>query len=189
MGRFRLLRGCCRGIRLLRPVLRAGNLAAEQRSSNARSGRNHGRLCRSDQVSGICRHSLQSGRCHLACARPPGQWRRCLPLLLFPAILLVAPWLIKNVVEVRNPVSPFANRLFPNPYVHVAFEDESREGLAHPNHMTWPEVPLELTVYGDRLQGLFGPLFLLAPLGLFALRWPVGRQVLPAGLVFALTYP
>ena len=119
----------------------------------------------------------------------PGQWRRCLPLLLFPAILLVAPWLIKNVVEVRNPVSPFANRLFPNPYVHVAFEDESREGLAHPNHMTWPEVPLELTVHGDRLQGLFGPLFLLAPLGLFALRWPVGRQVLPAGLVFALTYP
>jgi len=117
------------------------------------------------------------------------EWKRCLPLLLLPEILLVAPWLIKNVVEVRNPVSHFANRLFPNPYVHVAFEDEYKDGLSHPNHVTWPEVPMEIMVHGERLQGLFGPLFLLAPLGLFALRWPIGRRVLVAGLVFALTYP
>jgi len=118
-----------------------------------------------------------------------GQWKRCLPLLVLPEILLVAPWLIKNVVEVRNPVSPFFNRLFPNPYVYVCFEDEYTQGLSHPNNITWSEFPLELTVHGERLQGLFGPLLLLAPLGLLALRWPIGRQILVAGLVFALPYP
>ncbi len=121
--------------------------------------------------------------------RRRAEWKRCLPLLLLPVILLVAPWLIKNVIEVRNPVSPFANRLFPNPYVHIAFEDEYRDGLSHQGHVTWPEIPMEVAVHGERLQGLYGPFFLLAPLGLFALRWPAGRRVLAAGLVFALTYP
>ena len=37
--------------------------------------------------------------------------------------LIVLPWLIKNWLYVDNPFSPFLNRLFPNPYVHVAFEE------------------------------------------------------------------
>jgi hypothetical protein len=48
---------------------------------------------------------------------------------------------------------------------------------------------MELTVRGGILQGLLGPVFLLAPLGLLALRWPLGRQFVLAALVFALPYP
>lgn len=125
---------------------------------------------------------------HLRRAGAP-RWKRCLPLVLVPALLLVAPWLIKNTVEIGNPFSPFANRLFPNPYVHISFEDSYRQQLAHWNGATWAEVPLEATVLGVKLNGLLGPVFLLAPIALFAARTPVGRSALAAGLIFALPYP
>ena len=114
------------------------------------------------------------------------------PLLVIAAAaaLLVLPTLVKNSIVVHNPVSPFFNRLFPNPYVHVAFEDELREHFR--NYRTigsaW-EVPWQLAVNGEKLQGLLGPVFLLAPLALLALRYPAGRQLLLAALVFFLPYP
>lgn len=46
---------------------------------------------------------------------------------------------------VQNPVSPFLNRVFPNPYVHVDFEDEMSSRI------------------GDKTPGVLGPVFLLAP--------------------------
>ncbi|PYT36261.1 MAG: hypothetical protein DMG58_00095 [Acidobacteria bacterium] len=118
-----------------------------------------------------------------------GRWKRCAPLVLLPAIFLVAPWLIKNAIEVGNPVSPFANRFFSNPFVHVSFEEDYRRQLAHWNDVTWPEVPLEVTVRGARLQGVLGPLFVLSPLALLGIRLPICRQVLLTGLVFGLPYP
>ncbi len=41
---------------------------------------------------------------------------------------------------------------------------------------------------GGVLGGLLGPVFLLAPLGLLALRFPAGRQLLLAALLFGLPY-
>jgi hypothetical protein len=41
---------------------------------------------------------------------------------------------------------------------------------------------------GDIVQGLVGPVFVLAPLALLALRFPAGRRLLLAGAVFALPY-
>jgi hypothetical protein len=118
-----------------------------------------------------------------------GRLRRCSRLLLFPALLLVAPWLIKNIIEVQNPISPFANRLFRNPYVHISFEEGLRRQLAHPNGVTWPQVPVEAAVLGERLGGILGPTFLLAPLALFAARTPMGRRILLAGVTFGFLYP
>ncbi len=123
-------------------------------------------------------------------------WRSSAPILrpvlltASAAAVLVLPTLVKNSIVVHNPVSPFFNRLFPNPNVHVAFEDQYREQQRtyHAMQSAW-EIPWQLTVSGEKLQGLVGPVFLLAPLALLALRYPAGRQLLLAALVFFVPYP
>jgi hypothetical protein len=109
-------------------------------------------------------------------------------LVTAPAALLIAPWLVKNTIEVHNPVSPFANRVFRNPYTHISFEEAYREGMRHYNQVTLGEIPIEVTVKGVRLEGMIGPVFLLSPLALFALASPMGRQLLFAFLFFLVPY-
>jgi hypothetical protein len=111
-----------------------------------------------------------------------------LAFVVIPASLLIAPWLIKNTIEVHNPVSPFANRLFRNPYTHISFEEEYRANMTHHNGVTRAEIPLEVTFSGARLQGIIGPVFLLSPLALFALSTPIGRQLLLVFVFFFLPY-
>ena len=41
-------------------------------------------------------------------------------------LIMAAPWLIRNWIWLGNPLSPFLNRVFPNPYIHIVFEDEYR---------------------------------------------------------------
>src|SRR5450759_112485 len=48
------------------------------------------------------------------------------------------------------------------------------------------EIPLQLTLRGGLVEGMFGPVFILAPLGMFALRFKCGRRLLLAAVVFAL---
>jgi len=103
------------------------------------------------------------------------------------AAALVAPWMAKNWLWVHNPLAPFFNGLFPNPYLTVAFENEYR------NHMAWYDlksrwqIPMQVTTHGS-LGGLLGPVFLLSPLALLALRRREGRQLLLAALVFGANY-
>ena len=49
------------------------------------------------------------------------------------------------------------------------------------------QIPMEATVYGS-VSGLLGPVFLLAPLGLLALRRREGRQLRLAAVVFGVNY-
>ena len=121
-------------------------------------------------------------------------WRARKPLLrpvLVVALLaafMFLPWMLKNWIEVVNPLSPLANHIFPNPYVHISFEDFWRRYLStYDIHSRW-QIPLEVTVKGAQLDGFLGPLFLLTPLALLALRFREGRQLLLAGLVFGATY-
>ena len=103
------------------------------------------------------------------------------------ASAVIAPWLIKNWLWLENPVAPFFNRVFPNPYVTPLFEDAYRRTLAlYHLHSRW-EIPWDVTTRGT-LSGLLGPVFLLAPVALLALRYPVGRRVLLAALVFGANY-
>jgi len=104
------------------------------------------------------------------------------------ALIFIAPWLLKSWIWVDNPFSPFANRLFPNPYVHTGFEEEYRR-LEQTYGLTsrW-QIPMQVTVQGDILAGFFGPLFLLTPLALLALRQRAGRQLWLAAVVFGLPY-
>lgn len=104
------------------------------------------------------------------------------------ASVFVLPWLIKNYLWIGNPFSPFLNAVFPNPWFHISFEREYSSYLRTYGIKELWRVPWYLTVEGFHLTGLFGPLYLLTPLGLLALRGRVGRQVLLAGFVFTLPY-
>ena len=115
---------------------------------------------------------------------------RPLAVLAACALVMIVPWVAKNWIQIGNPCAPFFNKYFPNPYVHISFEREYRESLAHWNGVTdWRDIPVEATLRGGKLQGVLGPVFLLAPLALLALRRREGRQLLLAAAVYGLAYP
>ena len=104
------------------------------------------------------------------------------------ALAFILPWMVKSWIEVANPFSPFANRIFPNPYVHISFEDTYRKYMRVYALTSYWQIPWQVTVRGDLTTGLIGPLFLLSPLALLALRFREGRQLLLAGLIFGAPY-
>jgi hypothetical protein len=107
--------------------------------------------------------------------------------LSLPAAIIVAPWVLRNWLWLGNPLAPFANSLFPNAYYHPGMERIYAESLKHYYSIKhyW-QIPLELTIRGGLVEGLFGPVFLLFPVALFALRFRIGRQLLAAAVVFAI---
>ena len=121
---------------------------------------------------------------------PLPRWRtRSVATVALVASLWIAPWLIKNAIVVGNPVAPFANSVFRNPYVHVAFEEDYRAYLrTYDLRASRWEIPLEVTVRGQALCGLLGPVFLLAPIGLLAWRLSHGARLVIAALVFGSVY-
>ncbi|MEX2262306.1 MAG: glycosyltransferase family 39 protein [Bryobacteraceae bacterium] len=115
---------------------------------------------------------------------------RALLLFAAPAVGLFAPWLVRNRVWLGNPFSPFLNRWFPNPHVFPSFERPYADLVGWSEGLSgWAAVPLDLTIHGSYLQGLFGPVFLLAPLALLSLRTAPGRRLCIAALAFAVLYP
>ncbi len=113
-----------------------------------------------------------------------------LAVVALAAAAMIAPWMLKDWLWVDNPVAPFFNRLFPNPYMHVSTEDAYRAAMRHFNgaSLDW-QAPLDLTVRGGRFQGMLGVGFLAAPVALLALADSRGRRLLAAALVFAAAYP
>jgi hypothetical protein len=103
------------------------------------------------------------------------------------ALLLIVPWIIKNWLWVQNPVAPFFNNWFPNPYVSTSFEKEYLDYLTHYDLSSLRQIPMQVTTLGA-LQGVLGPVFLLAPLALLAGLRREGRQLLLAALVFGAPY-
>lgn len=101
---------------------------------------------------------------------------------------MAIPWLIRNLIWWRNPLAPFFNHWFPNPYVLQSFESEYRGHLKMYSLQSRWQIPWEVTIAGADLNGLLGPLFLLAPLALLALRNPEGRRLLLAAGFFLSTY-
>ncbi len=103
------------------------------------------------------------------------------------AALVIVPWMAKNWIWLQNPVAPFYNKYFPNPYVTVAFEEGYRKDLQMYDLTSRAQIPMAVTT-NARLGGLLGPVFLLAPVALLALRRRQGRQLLLAALVFGANY-
>ncbi|HEX8984898.1 MAG TPA: glycosyltransferase family 39 protein, partial [Bryobacteraceae bacterium] len=123
-------------------------------------------------------------------ARKGQRLARPLVILSLCAFVVVAPWMGRNWLWYENPFSPFYNSLFPNPYIHTGLEINYRAQLAQWGGVTDKlQIPMEAAVRGGKLQGVLGPVFLLAPLALLALRYRQGRQLLLAAAVFLSTYP
>jgi hypothetical protein len=104
------------------------------------------------------------------------------------AFVLMAPWMIKDWIVVGNPVAPFFNTVFRNPYMYPLMESEYRYTMAHFNQVAYRDIPVEICVRGFKLIGLLGPVFFLSPLALLALGSRRGRVLLLATLVFGSTY-
>jgi 4-amino-4-deoxy-L-arabinose transferase-like glycosyltransferase len=129
------------------------------------------------------------GRVLLVLWRERRPWLKPALALSLAALALMLPWLVKNAVWLHNPAAPFFNRTFPNPFVTPAFEDHYKHHMRNYSGLAshW-DIPLEVTVRGQVLCGLLGPLFLLAPFALLPLRHPLGRRLLFAAAFFASVY-
>ena len=109
--------------------------------------------------------------------------------LAVPAAIMILPWVARNWIWFGNPFSPLFNAWFPNPWVHISFEQDYQYWMRHYTGLTsYLQLPMELTVRGQILGGLLGPLFLLTPLALLSLRKPAARRALAAAAFFALPY-
>ncbi len=118
--------------------------------------------------------------------RSRGPFVRPALLVTVSALVLMAPWIVKNIIVMHNPVAPFGNRIFPNPYLYPYMETVYANVMGSLRGMKPWEWPYEATTRGTRTQGFLGPLFLLSPLALLALWVPAGRRVLAALAIFAL---
>jgi hypothetical protein len=94
--------------------------------------------------------------------------RREAPVFVLAAMLLAAPWLARNLIQTGNPFAPFFNLWFPNPYFHASTETLLASGLRSYGIGFWQRFPEVL--WGAHLQGIVGPVFVLAPLALFGIR-------------------
>jgi hypothetical protein len=103
--------------------------------------------------------------------------------------LMLAPWLIKNWIYFNNPLAPFGNAIFRNPFLHPELERSWSEQLRHYEVRNMWALPLEVTIRGAATQGLIGVAFLAAPLALLAWGRRSLRPLLIAALLLLCTYP
>jgi len=116
-----------------------------------------------------------------------GKPRRSLASVAAGAALAAGPWLIRNWIWLGNPTAPFLNRFFPNPHYYPGPEQSYLADLAHYEGLRhWWQVPVDVALHGGSITGILGPVFLLAPLALLALRRPLGRRLLVAAAVLAV---
>ncbi|MDE3196870.1 MAG: hypothetical protein KGN84_11030, partial [Acidobacteriota bacterium] len=100
------------------------------------------------------------------------------------AFAVAGLWMVKDAVQYGNPFFPLFNRWFPNPYQYPIVEAEIRRTFSSMSNVPYSQIAYQLTT-GGRLAGIIGPIFLLAPLTLLALRNAAGRQLL---LAFAIAF-
>jgi hypothetical protein len=113
--------------------------------------------------------------------------RRWLAIMITASTVGIIPWIARDWIWVANPVAPFVNQLFPNPYFHPGMEEAYLSDLrGYPAIQHFWQVVWTILVRGRGTGGILGPIFLLAPIALLALRKPAGRQVVLAALIFAI---
>jgi hypothetical protein len=155
--------------------------------------RSNGPLAAAGLMGGYCYAIKYSAAVILLYAIGFVAWRtrKLKPLLWIMgcAALTAGPWLVWNWIHWHNPVAPFANSIFRNPFLHPELERSWREYLRVYEIKNFWELPLELTVRGVATQGLLGPVFLLAPVALLALRGAVGRRLLAAAALLMAVFP
>lgn len=107
--------------------------------------------------------------------------RRCWGGIALAAVM-IAPWLGYAWWLSGNPVAPMLARVFPGPAFYPA-DVTAWTGYVR-SYAPWREQWWEVTLGGARDQGLLGPVFLLAPLALWApLRGRARGWLLTAGAI------
>ncbi len=104
------------------------------------------------------------------------------------AIAMMLPWMVKDWIYLHDPIAPFGASIFPNPFMHAGTIAEWAAELRRyevPDKWT---LPLEVTIRGGHTQGIIGPVFLIAPLGLISLRLRAGRRLLWCGVIMLIPY-
>jgi len=120
--------------------------------------------------------------------RPISRSLRPVLLVAGCALIMAGPWMARNWIWYQNPFAPFGSWLFRNPYIHIIFEHDYSANLrTYYMPSLWP-LPMELLVRGGATYGIIGPVFLLLPAALVALRYPAGRRLLLAGALVFSTY-
>ncbi|MBI3683885.1 MAG: glycosyltransferase family 39 protein, partial [Acidobacteria bacterium] len=110
------------------------------------------------------------------------QYRGALALVA-SSVFVAAPWVARSAILTGNPFAPLMNRWFPNPHFYIDTERQLGEYLRSYGNVQWESIGLELTLYGDALQGLLGPAWLLLPVALLSLRQRGGRLLLLASML------
>lgn len=86
------------------------------------------------------------------------------------ALPSIFPWLLRNWFWSGNPLAPFFNDWFPNPYFNAEFDQQYRAFLRHYDLTSLSAWLREIVLGGPRLSGTLGPLALALPLALLAAR-------------------
>jgi hypothetical protein len=102
--------------------------------------------------------------------------------LIGGTLLVIGPWMLRAYLLAHNPVAPLFNSLFPNAFFNAGTDAVLARHIAVYSGFQWTRALWDWGFSG-RAQGVMGPLILLAPLGLLALRKPAGRLLLLAGLL------
>ena len=104
------------------------------------------------------------------------------------ALTGIVPWVARAAMLTGNPFAPMLNAWFPNGSFHVASEQVLSHYLRSYGGVSAAGIPWALCVEGAKLQGLLGPVFLLAPVALLSLRRRPGRILLGVSAVLALPW-
>jgi hypothetical protein len=113
------------------------------------------------------------------------RWRDMAPFGL-AALVIIAPWPVRNVLQTGNPLAPLFNAWFPNPYFHIATEHQISAALRNygvPFIQRFPEL-----LWGSKLQGIIGPVFVLAPLAVVSLRRRPGIILITLAVIFSVPW-
>lgn len=116
-------------------------------------------------IAGFCFGIKMTGGITVAAGLVWLAWhRRWRDALIFSAaaVLPMAPWLLRNLIQIHNPPAPLANRFFPNPLFHISTEQVLGEAVRSYGIRFWQRFPEIL--WGWRLHGIIGPVFLILPL-------------------------
>jgi 4-amino-4-deoxy-L-arabinose transferase-like glycosyltransferase len=98
------------------------------------------------------------------------------------ATLIIAPWMLRDLVLTGNPLAPLFNAWFPNEFFSASAEQALSQTVRTYDGFRWVAAPWNWA-FGGRLQGIAGPLIFLFPLAFLAWRKPAARVVLCAGLL------
>jgi hypothetical protein len=115
------------------------------------------------------------------------EWRRAL-WFAGAATVSSLPWIVRAWRMTGNPIAPVGNGIFPNDAFHAYTEQVLSTYLGSYGNLTIADIVRSLLWGGESLQGLLGPVCILLPLSLLALRRPETRMLALAALVLALPW-